>query len=51
MSMDATTIQGWSSHFDQLINQMRYCQILWMSHDQAALVFSPSVNVTPAITS
>lgn len=25
MSMDATTIQGWSSHFDQLINQIATC--------------------------
>ncbi len=25
MSMDATTIQGWSHHFDQLINQIAMC--------------------------
>ena len=29
----------------------RYFQILWMSSDQAASFFSPSVNVTLAITS
>ncbi|MAE61703.1 MAG: hypothetical protein CMJ49_10155 [Planctomycetaceae bacterium] len=29
----------------------RYGQILWMSDDQAAFCFSPSVNVIPAITS
>jgi len=33
------------------VKTMSYRQILWTRHDQAACFFSPSVNVTPAITS
>ena len=49
ISTDERTVEA--MYLRDAIREKRYFQILWMSSDQAASFFSPSVNVTLAITS